>query len=109
MYRIMLVVKEGSNYSSTYKYLMTKDENGKKIVYETDNLNELDKKVEEMLNGNYKKKDFIIIQEVSYEIYADIAENTEQEIPDEPEIPVEPDISTDSDINNGSDNDEIQQ
>lgn len=109
MYRIMLVVKEGSNYSSTYRYLMIKDENGKKIPYEATTLEDLDKKVEEMLNGDYRKKDFIIVQEVTYGIFADIAENVEPEVPNEPEIPAEPDVPevpTNPDVNDGTDEDE---
>lgn len=93
MYRIMLIVKEGSNYSSLYKYLTVTDESGKKIPYEAATLEELDQKVEEMLNGDYRKKDFIIVQEVTYGIFADIAENVEPEVPSEPETPAEPDVN----------------
>ena len=38
-------------------------------------LAELDAQVESMLNGEYRKKDFIIVSETSYEVVSSLAEN----------------------------------
>lgn len=75
MYRILLVVKEGKNYDSLYKYLTVTNINGDVVPYEATTIEELDTQVESMLNGEYKKKDFIIVQVTEYGIEADLAEN----------------------------------
>ena len=73
MYRIMLVAKEGaSEINNLYKYLTVTNTEGKVVPYEAATLEELDVQVETMLNGEYRKKDFIIIQETIYGIEADI-------------------------------------
>lgn len=78
MYKIMLVAKEGSNVMNTaYQFMTDKDEYGNTIIYEAKSLAELDKKVEEMLNGRYAKKDFIIVQTKDYTIDSDITKSSE--------------------------------
>ena len=73
MYRIMLVAKEGvSEINNLYKYLTVTNTEGKVVPYVAATLEELDVQVETMLNGEYRKKDFIIIQETIYGIEADI-------------------------------------
>ena len=75
MYRIMLVAKEGENYSTLYKYLTVTNTNGEVVPYEASTIEELDAQVESMLNGEYRKKDFIIVTVTDYEVVADLAEN----------------------------------
>ena len=75
MYRIMLVAKEGANYSTLYKYLTVTNTNGEVVPYEASTIEELDAQVESMLNGEYRKKDFIIVTVTDYEVVADLAEN----------------------------------
>ena len=75
MYRILLVVKEAEKYGSLYKYLTVTNTEGDVVPYEAATLEELDKQVETMLNGDYRKKDFVIVQVTDYEIVADLAEN----------------------------------
>lgn len=76
MYRIMIVKKEGINkLDNFYQFLTTVDEYGNTVAYEAKDLPELDAKVEEMLNGVYAKKDFIIVEVKNYNIDADIAKN----------------------------------
>lgn len=75
MYRIMLVVKEGENYSTLYKYLTVTNTEGEVVPYEVSTIEELDAQVESMLNGEYRKKDFIIVTVTDYEVVADLAEN----------------------------------
>ena len=75
MYRILLVVKEGKNYDSLYKYLTVTNTSGEVIPYEAATLEELDAQVESMLNGEYRKKDFVVITVTEYGIEADLAEN----------------------------------
>ena len=75
MYRIMLVAKEGENYSTLYKYLTVTNTNGDVVPYEASTIEELDTQVESMLNGEYRKKDFIIVTITDYEVVSDLAEN----------------------------------
>ena len=75
MYRIMLVAKEGKNYDSLYKYLTVTNTANEVVPYEATTLEELDAQVESMLNGEYRKKDFIIVQVTEYGIEADLVEN----------------------------------
>lgn len=78
MYKIMLVAKEGaSEIDSMYKYMTTIAPDGKTVVYEAADEEILDAKVEEMLNGKFAKKDFIIVQTKDYSIDADIVKKVE--------------------------------
>lgn len=82
MYRILLVVKEGKNYDSLYKYLTVTNTKGEVVPYEAATIEELDTQVESMLNSDYRKKDFIIVQVTDYEVVADLAENPDGSIDD---------------------------
>lgn len=75
MYRILLVAKEGENYSTLYKYLTVTNTEGEVVPYEAFTIEELDAQVESMLNGEYRKKDFIIVTVTDYEVIVDLAEN----------------------------------
>ena len=77
MYRIMLVAKEADNYGTLYKYLTVTDTEGKVVPYEAATLLELDRQVEKMLNGDYRKKDFVIVTVTDYGVIADLAENVD--------------------------------
>lgn len=74
MYRIMLVKSKRDNYASLYQWLteeVTVDEETeiKPVEYETEQ--ELDEKVESMLNDEgYAKSDFIVVKFVDYKIDA---------------------------------------
>lgn len=74
MYRIMLVKSKRDNYASLYQWLteeVTVDEETeiRPVEYETEQ--ELDEKVESMLNDEgYAKSDFIIVKFVDYKIDA---------------------------------------
>ena len=74
MYRIMLVKSKRDNYASLYQWLteeVTVDEEAeiKPVEYETEQ--ELDEKVESMLNDEgYAKSDFIVVKFVDYKIDA---------------------------------------
>ena len=74
MYRIMLVKSKRDNYASLYQWLteeVTVDEETeiRPVEYETEQ--ELDEKVESMLNDEgYAKSDFIIVKYVDYTIDA---------------------------------------
>lgn len=73
MYKIMFVRKEGNNkLENMYQFLTVKDAYGNTVAYDAPDLPALDAKVEEMLNGAYAKKDFIIVQEKDYNIDAKI-------------------------------------
>ena len=73
MYRIMVVVKEGKNdYDSLYKYLTVTNIDGKVVPFEVDNFQALDAQIEAMLKGDYRKKDFIIVSETTYDIDANL-------------------------------------
>ena len=74
MYRIMLVKSKRDNYASLYQWLteeVTVDEETeiKPVEYETEQ--ELDEKVESMLNDEgYAKSDFIVVKAIDYKIDA---------------------------------------
>ena len=74
MYRIMLVKSKRDNYASLYQWLteevtVNEETEIKPVEYETEQ--ELDQKVESMLNDDgYAKSDFIIVKFVDYKIDA---------------------------------------
>ena len=74
MYRIMLVKSKRDNYASLYQWLteevtVNEETEIKPVEYETEQ--ELDQKVESMLNDEgYAKSDFIIVKFVDYKIDA---------------------------------------
>lgn len=72
MYRIMEVVTEKSNNNSLYKFKKTIDEHNNEVVLEIADKTDLDTYVEDMLNGEYAKKDFIIVEVLDYNIDAKI-------------------------------------
>lgn len=75
MYRIMIVAKEATNYESLYKWLLIKNDQDQMVPYEAKSLDELDEKVENMLNNEgYSKSDFIIVSITNYSVFADIVE-----------------------------------
>ena len=72
MYKIMTIAEASANDTSTYRFYKAKDSSGKNRIWETDDKGELEEKVEEMLNGDYKKKDFIVVEVLDYEIETNI-------------------------------------
>ena len=74
MYRIMLVKSKRDNYASLYQWLteeVTIDEETEIRPIEFETEQELDEKVESMLNDEgYAKSDFIIVKFVDYKIDA---------------------------------------
>lgn len=87
MYRIMIVAAKKDNNASLYRYLLNSDGN----IYETETKEALDTKVEKMLNEDgYSKSDFIIVEELEYNVFADIAIQTNESTEDtSEETPVE--------------------
>lgn len=75
MYRIMLVNKEGvDEVNHLYKFFSVSNADGKLVVYEAETLEELDAQIEKMINGNYRKKDILVVQTKGFEVTADIHE-----------------------------------
>ena len=74
MYRIMLVKSKRDNYASLYQWLteeVTIDEETEIRPVEFETEQELDEKVESMLNDEgFAKNDFIIVKFVDYKIDA---------------------------------------
>ena len=69
-YRIMLAKKKASNYGSLYQFMTTTIDS---VVYpyELDTKDELDAKIEDMLeSGDYSKSDFIVVEVIDYTIDA---------------------------------------
>ena len=77
MYKIMTVVKSGENNTSTYQFLKVKDEDGNFKVWSADSKTDLETQVESMLNGDYAKKDFIVVEPFNYELDTDIKEGSD--------------------------------
>lgn len=70
MYRIMEVVTEKKNNNSLFRFMKTIDEKNNEVIVEIETKEELDTFVENLLNGDYAKKDFIIVEVLDYEIDA---------------------------------------
>lgn len=70
MYRIMLAQSKRKNFESLYQYLTT-NVDGVISPLELNSKEELDKRIEKMLNEDgYSKDDFIVVQVVDYTIDA---------------------------------------
>lgn len=83
MYRIMLAKSKREDYQSLYQF-MTTTVDGVTSPYEIETKEDLDKKVESMLNeDDYSKGDFIIVEVVDYSI--DAKEYTDGE-PEEEDV-----------------------
>lgn len=73
MYRIMLVAKEGTDeVNSLYKFFTVTNTEGKVVPYEAETLEDLDIQVEKMLDGDYKKKDILIVQTKDFTVSSDL-------------------------------------
>lgn len=70
MYRIMEVVTEKKNNNSLYRFMKKIDEKNNEVIVEIETKEELDTFVENLLNGDYAKKDFIIVEVLDYDIDA---------------------------------------
>lgn len=69
-YRIMLVKTKRDNYRSLYKFMTVEDEDGNVSPLEIETKEELDAKIEEMLNGDFAKSDFLVVNVIDYTIDA---------------------------------------
>lgn len=69
MYRIMIVASKKDNAKSLYQYL-TSTVNNVTAPLEFATKEALDEYVENMLNGDYAKSDFIIVKPVEYSLTA---------------------------------------
>lgn len=77
MYRIMIVKSKRDNYETMYQYLTTSVD-GIVSPVEINTVEDLDKKIEKMLNEDgYSKSDFIIVQVIDYTIDAKDYKNVE--------------------------------
>ena len=91
MYRIMLVAKEGtSEINNLYKFFTVTNTEGQIVPYEAKTLEDLDVQVEKMLNGDYKKKDIMIVQTKGFDISSDLFVET---ISDETDTTEEPEVT----------------
>lgn len=90
MYRIMLVAKEGSGeVNNLYKFFTVSNADGKIVPYEAETLETLDIQVEKMVNGDYRKKDILVVQTKGFDISSDLFAETvpDESDPDEPDTP----------------------
>ena len=93
MYRIMIVNKEGSGeINHLYKFFTVTDTEGKVVIFEANTLEELDTQVEKMINGNYRKKDILVIQTKNFEVTSNIYEA--EVVEEEPDSSTDPDSTT---------------
>ena len=94
MYRIMLVNKEGSNeINNLYKFFTVVNTDGQPVIFEAETLEALDAQVEKMINGNYRKKDILVVQTKGFDISANIYEAGAVE-EQEPDSATDPDTET---------------
>jgi len=85
-YRIM--IRTASGAKDQYQFLTFVNVNGEEEIWETDRLVELDKQVEKMLNGNYRKKDIQLVSPLDFSVFADVYDN--DKYPPEPEPDPDP-------------------
>lgn len=86
-YRIMIRTATGNK--DQYQYLTFVNVNGETEIWETDNLVDLDKQVEKMLNGNFRKCDILLLSPLDFSVFADVYDN--DKYPPEPEPTPDPD------------------
>jgi len=71
MYRIMLLKSKRERFASLYQWLTQTSDDGEIFPVELETEDELDAKIEEMLNdGGYAKNDFIVVKLINYTIDA---------------------------------------
>ena len=71
MYRIMLLKSKREKFASLYQWLTQTGDDGEIFPVELETEDELDAKIEEMLNnGGYAKSDFIVVKLINYTIDA---------------------------------------
>lgn len=99
-YRIM--IKTATGNKDQYQFLTFINVNGEVEIWETDNLVDLDKQVEKMLNGNYRKSDILLVSLLSFDVFADVYDNSKYppEPTPEPEPTPDPEPTTEVDIKN---------
>lgn len=84
MYRIMIAQSKRKNYETLYQYLTT-NVDGVIFPLELKSKEELDARIEKMLNEDgYAKDDFIVVQVVDYTI--DATSYTDDVAEDEPSV-----------------------
>ena len=106
-YRIM--IRTASGNKDQYQFLTFTNVNGEEEIWETDRLVELDKQVEKMLNGNYRKKDIQLVSPLDFSVFADVYDNDKyppEPTPDpdpepepEPEPTPDPEPTPSADVN----------
>ena len=98
-YRIMVVAAKKDKNNSLYKYLLDGDK-----PYEAITLDEIDAKIEKMLNvEGYAKSDFIVVNELEFNVFANVVSNTELR----PDIQENPDDGENSGGNSGDPSDPV--
>lgn len=85
-YRIM--TRTASGNKDQYQFLTFINVNGETEIWETDRLVELDKQVEKMLNGNFRKCDILLVSPLDFSVFADVYDN--DKYPPEPEPDPDP-------------------
>ena len=95
-YRIM--IKTATGNKDQYQFLTFINVNSETEIWETDSLVELDKQVEKMLNGNYRKSDILLVSPLSFDVFADVYDNSKYppEPTPEPDPTPEPEKETES-------------
>ena len=87
-YRIM--IKTATGNKDQYQFLTFINVNSETEIWETDSLVELDKQVEKMLNGNYRKSDILLVSPLSFDVFADVYDNSKYPPEPTPEPTPEP-------------------
>ena len=70
------MIKTATGNKDQYQFLTFINVNGEVEIWETDNLVDLDKQVEKMLNGNYRKSDILLVSPLSFDVFADVYDNS---------------------------------
>lgn len=84
MYSIMITKSVRDNYETLYQFLTTTNDDDETVILEIETKDELDEKVESMLNDEgYAKADFVIVEVIDYMIdatsYSDDEDDTTEE------------------------------
>lgn len=96
---IMIKAVQGSGYFGQYQFYTFLNENNEKEVFISDDLNEVDTKLEKMINGDYRKKDLLVVDIYDFNAFADLVENANKPEPTPtPEPEPEPDPSDDPSV-----------
>lgn len=102
-YGILVKTVQGSGYFGQYQFHTFINDNNEKEIFLSDNLDEIDTKLEKMINGDYRKKDLLVADIYDFNAFVDLVENSQKQT-DKPKDDKPSGQEEDKPTENGSEN-----